>query len=299
MAKNFGVFGNARRNDQTQMMMIAGALLLVLLGSIGTILALSPGKEPEAAPAVVQETKIDVAKVLIPGKQIEPGTVLEPTLFRVEERPRNLVPARAIGSLEELLGTYARTLIVPDQPLTADYVTKLKPNSAITANIPEGFRAVTIRVDERSSVEGWARPGARVDVVWATVIRGEQTVSTIVYNAKVLSAERQTEGGAQGAQNQNQATPATVTLLVGVDDATKIQLASTAGSLSLSLRGDRDASMPSNTNPITFRELLNQGSDTQAPAAPSEGIVRVRRRDGGFDELELRGGRLVPANKNR
>lgn len=298
MAKNFGGFGNARRSDQTQMMMVAGALLLVLLGSIGTILALSPSKEPEAAPIVVQETKIDVAKVLIPGKQIEPGTVLEPSLFRIEERPRNVVPARAIASPDELLGTYARTLIVPDQPLTADYITKLKPNSAITANIPEGFRAVTIRVDERSSVEGWARPGARVDVVWATVIRGEQTVSTIVFNAKVLSAERQTEGGA-GSQNQNQATPATVTLLVGVDDATKIQLASTAGSLSLSLRGDRDASMPSNTNPITFRELLNQGSDTQAPTTPSEGVVRVRRRDGGFDELELRGGRLVPANKNR
>lgn len=297
MAKNFGGFGNARRNDQTQMMMIAGALLLVLLGSIGTILALAPSKEPEAAPVVVQETKIDIAKVLIPAKQIEPGTVLEPSLFRIEERPRNVVPARAIGNPDELLGTYARTLIVPDQPLTADYVTKLKPNSAITANIPEGFRAVTIRVDERSSVEGWARPGARVDVVWATVIRGEQTVSTIVFNAKVLSAERQTEGGAAG--NPNQATPATVTLLVGVDDATKIQLASTAGTLSLSLRGDRDASMPSNTNPITFRELLNQGGDTQAPVAPSEGIVRVRRRDGGFDELELRGGRLVPSNKNR
>ncbi|MCB0310477.1 MAG: hypothetical protein KDD42_04545, partial [Bdellovibrionales bacterium] len=104
---------------------------------------------------------------------------------------------------------------------------------------------------------------------WSSKIKGRPGVKVIVQNAKVLSAERQTaEQVKPGAP-----IPSTVTLLVVAKDAAKIQLASTTGSLSLSLRGDTD-NIGTAVDEITINDLLDatEGDD---PDSRKTGTVLI------------------------
>jgi pilus assembly protein CpaB len=242
---------------------------------------------------VEKQAEIKMVDVLVPLQKVDAGTPLEPAMFRREARPQVGVTSRVIKDFEEIKGTYARSLIVPGQPLYRDFITNVRPTNALTANIPEGYRAVTIRVDARSGVEGWARAGARVDVVWATRVRGQPGVNVIVQNARVLSAERDLDA----ATKPGQQVPSTVTLLVSAADANKIQLATTTGSISLSLRGDNDPGKGGNTNPITVDDLLGSSGQPAAQAAPCEGTVRMRGKDGKLEEFCMQGGKMVPAQE--
>jgi len=268
--------------------------LLVLLGSMGfaglvvlvASLLLSGGTESAAKVIVEKQAEPETANVLIPVRQIETGEALDPALFRVERRSKSSIPANVAQDFEQTRGMFARNTIIMSEPVHLDLITSIRPTNAITANIPEGYRAVAIRVDATSSVEGWARSGANVDVVWASTIRGKQAVTVIVQNARILSAERQVTPDTQPGVP----VPSTVTLLVTSDDAARIQLATTTGSLSLSLRGDDDQGKGANGSSITVDDLL--GQKAPAEAIKSDGTVRI-----GGEEFYLREGNLVPKEK--
>jgi pilus assembly protein CpaB len=297
MSRHFGGSVKSRQKNRVRTLLIMSFLFLIVFSSVGAVLIYSSNSSATVQPVAVQrEAKIETTQVLVPVRQIDAGTQLDPAMFRVESRPLIGINGRVVKTFEDLQGQYARSMILADHPLQAEYLTKVKPNSELTANIPEGYRAVTIRVDARSSVEGWARPGARVDVVWATQVRGQQTVVTIVQNAKVLSAEGQTRNtGTDGKEVvAGSGAPNTVTLLCPTDDATKIQLASTAGSLSLSLRGDGDRGNGSGPHSITLEDLLGRTDVSAQKEERRDGVVKIRKPNGDFEELTLQNGKLVP-----
>jgi Flp pilus assembly protein CpaB len=212
-------------------------------------------------------------------------------MFRKESRLAMALGPSVITSFEQIKGAYSSSFIAAGQPLLSEYITMKRPVNQIQATIPEGYRGVTLSVDTTTSVEGWARAGAKVDVVLASQVAGKAALTVIVQNARVLSAGRQT-GGEPGAEQQG--APSTVTLLVTAEDAAKIQLASNSGQLSLSLRGDDDeANYPSATSINIDSVLGNDGIGTPS-AVPSEGTIRI---DG--KEFEIIGGRLVPLDPIR
>lgn len=294
MTRQFGGFGPPRQTDRAKVLVLFGLVAVCLFSAIAFLFLYRPEpKEVTKTVVVEKQAEIKMVDVLVPIQKVDAGTPLEPAMFRREARPQVGVTNRVIKDFEEIKGTYARSLIVPGQPLYRDYVTNVRPTNALTANIPEGFRAVTIRVDARSGVEGWARPGAKVDVVWASRINGQPGVTVIVQNAKVLSAERDLDA----ATKPGQPVPSTVTLLVTANDANKIQLATTTGSLSLSLRGDNDPGKGVSGNSITVDDLLNRQKESEAPVSPAEGVVRMKGPDGKISEFTLRSGKLVPAKE--
>jgi pilus assembly protein CpaB len=265
MSRNFGGV-NPVRQSRMKALIIAGLALVVLIMLM--LLLVSGGKKAPTQQAIVIQNDADVpmVDVLVPVKEITPGIPLDPAMFRKESRPKVGIDHRALKDFEEIKAMYARTLIVSGQPILRDYITNVRPTSDVTASIPEGFRAVTIKVDSRTAVEGFARPGAKVDVVWATTQRGEPVVNVIVQNAKVLSLNNTTQSGdANGNQQPQTAAPTTVTLLVSAEDAAKIQLASTTGSLSLQLRGDTDSGKGGTFSSITMSDLRGD-----RPAAAGE-----------------------------
>jgi pilus assembly protein CpaB len=271
-----------------------GSLFVTLALIAVVLLYSSPGGNAVATQEPIQaiepESQVKMVEVLVPVQRIENGTPLDPAMFRREQRPQIAVGnSRVVKDNEEVIGHYARTVILPGQPLQAELITSVRPNNPLTPSIPEGYRAVTISVDARSSVEGFALPGARVDVVWASRIRDKPAVTVIVQNAKVLSAERNmnAETAATGV------VPSTVTLLVTADDAAKIQLAQTTGSLSLSLRGDNEAPKGDAARSITIDELLN-GPGGKPAAGPKGPIVTIRGPNGP-EKFRYEDGKLVPA----
>ncbi|MEZ4754008.1 MAG: Flp pilus assembly protein CpaB [Bdellovibrionota bacterium] len=295
MSRHFGGTGSAGQTDRTKLvLLLVLCFLLTLVAIVVFFLLTSPKSEKDnsavVTPVEQEEIQIKMVNVLVPVHEIIAGTQLTAEMFKVQSRPAVGITGRVVKDFEAIKGYYSKSLIVPGQPLYMDYISPERPINTLTASIPEGYRAVTIRVDQRSGVEGWARPGARVDVVWASRIRGQPGVTVIVENAKVLSAERDTSSDGSKKDGETGPVPSTVTLLVSAKDAAKIQLAATTGSMSLSLRGDSDAVGAVSVGSITVDDLL--GGTTEEIEEDYDGKVTIEGQ-----EWYLRKGELIPAAK--
>lgn len=298
--KNPKGFRIARPARRTRILVIT-ALGLFWAVVLATVMLVSYGKstaseKPQIAKVVVEkQAPLEMVEVLVPIQPIEEGRVLEPALFIRVKRPKIGLAADAVVSFDELRGTYARSPLAPHQPITKGALTRDRPANPVIANIPEGHRAVTINVSATSGVEGWARAGAHVDVHWVSDILGERTVTLIVTNAKVLSAERQIDPHSEpGAP-----VPTTVTLLTSERDAQKISLASTGGSIQLHLRGSADTGkVPGSVTSLTFRDLLGKGSNDGTGNA-IEGVATVRGANGKLEQWAVIDGKIMRRQKNR
>jgi len=280
-----------RRDDSTIRLALLVCVTLFFVASCALILIVSSsGSDTISKPAVIVEKNpgIEMVEVLVPVQSIEAGAALEPAMFRIESQPKVNISDKVLRDFEQIKGLYARTLILANQPLHGEFITNSKPVNTITAMIPEGYRAVTIKVDERSGIEGWARPGAKVDVSWSSNLRGKQAVTIIVQNARVISAAKHVE-----SDNPLDGTvPPELTLLVPTEDANKILLAQQSGSLSLSLRGDRESGKGTFSSTLTVDDLLGPPIDPKKPKP--ENVIRVRSNDGEYQEFVLRDGKLIP-----
>ncbi|RIL10101.1 MAG: Flp pilus assembly protein CpaB [Proteobacteria bacterium] len=263
--------------------------LVVWLGLCAVVVAIilkgGFGSE-ESAPiqAATAPKQPSMGLVLVPREEIPAGNKLTRNLFTLENRAIDGIELRTVNTFEQIEGSFAAAQIAANEPLLRDHVTFAAPANAVTAKIPEGFRAVTISVDAESGVEGWVRPGARVDVVWASQVRGRSTVTTIVENAEVLSAERSTEINPESGKP----IPSHITLLVNIEDAQRIQLAKTSGSLSLNLRGTSDqAEIGGKT--LAVSNLLKSGDNKKR----SDATGWVQIGDKGFEIGTT--GRLKPS----
>jgi Flp pilus assembly protein CpaB len=153
---------------------------------------------------------------------------------------------------------------------------------------------VTISVNAESAVEGWVRPGVRVDLVWTTSHVGKLIATTLVENALVLSAERSVQKIAADTRvaPAPQGLPSHVTLLVTVKDSQKIHLARRSpGSMSLSLRGDADT-VERGGSTIAIDNML-RGDDADALNA-LQGKIEF-----GGKSYVMRGGKLMQAYGDR
>ena len=286
MAKS--TFTNTNFNRQTKKLP-PRVYIPILFGLFSMVMALSAAlflrQGKASAEAVITRNPVTAVmslpisriEVLVPKMEVITGSVLSADMFRAISLPESQVSRSAIRSFSEIDGFFAKTLLVADQPLTREFITPVQPVSDVISEIPEGFRAVSIRVDERTCVEGWARAGARVDVVWSSTINGKPTISVIVENAKILSAERQVKPQ-EGNAGEPAPMPTTVTMLVQAEDANRIQLASVSGSMSLSLRGLTD-NKANKTVPLTTDDLLANGKTIDLTAQPRV-MLSVRSKEG-------------------
>ena len=228
-----------------------------------------------AAPVEPVQPSSSGIEVAMAQSRVEEGTRLEPFMFTFVAMEDSRIPMGAIRKQDvgQVSGKFAARLIAPNVPLVMEDVTDRPPINLL--NIPPGYRAVTITVDSRSGVEGFAKPNTRVDVLWTFTQDGKQKVATIVRFTKILSVAGVTSADQQ-ANVQAQQGMTTVTLLVSEKDAKKIELARTLGALSLSLVGDQEESSKENDpDAITIADLTNSGVDAGKPQedVSSDGVM--------------------------
>src|SRR5499433_863177 len=112
--------------------------------------------------------------------------------------PRQAVPAGAVRSLADADGRVVRSSIVAGEPLLEG---KLAPQLSGRGGImpmlvPEGQRAVTIRVDDAIRETGFILPNSRVDVLVSMpglTQGGERIAKTILQDVQVLASGQTVE----------------------------------------------------------------------------------------------------------
>lgn len=262
-------FGSLRPNRNIPIVLTAAALLAAST-IFGLVVLLLQKDTPEPS-KVTLVTATETVDILVPLSDINLGTKLKKQLFATIAFPKAALPQNAIRSSEQIQNAYAKTLLLKSQPFTTQHLQNTASVNSLIDRIPPGYRAVTIRVDERSSQQGWIQPGAHVDVNWMTNINGKPALITIVANAEVLAIEDDLE-----ANPDHTFVPHTITLLTSIEDAKKIDLALANGSLALHLRGENDDGVKRVDKPMTLTEMIGS---TPSPA-PKAGVVGTLLVDG-------------------
>jgi hypothetical protein len=229
----------------------AGALVIVVLIFISLHLMKSPG-EASTAPKL-QEPQFMKTEILVPIETVPVGKALQPMMFRKELKNEENVTGDMIRGVDEIKGTYARGVLIKNQPIFKGALTSRQPVHVLTAMIPKNYRALAIQVENPllDNVDGWAQPGTDVDVVWLTGVFGKETAAVLAGPVRILASNKATEwSAAQTASTQSDRT-VTVTLLVTARDAARIVLAALNGKISLGLRGLGDKRPNEGSRPIS------------------------------------------------
>jgi pilus assembly protein CpaB len=203
----------------------------------------SAGLEQAKATATV---KIAIARV-----EIARGTTINEEMIGLREWPKDLVPPGAILTVEDAINNTAMANIIKDEPLLQG---KIAEGRGLAPMIPPGMRAYTISASTASAnIAGFLMPGNKVDVM-LTISGGNEfgggTTATLLQLVEVLAVEQLLNAPAENKVPKMRS----VTLLVSPNQAQKLSLAQSKGTLHLTLRNDTDES-PVETNPVSLAEI--------------------------------------------
>lgn len=216
-------------------------LVIALLAAIGfgLIAALSVSRYLSSAQAYTRNlNNVVVAKVDIPV-----GSKIVAEQLAVAQFPRNVTPDGAFPAIDDkLIGRVATIRISAREPITESRLAPVGSAGGLSSVIPDGYRAMTVKVDDVVGISGFIMPGTLVDVV--VVIdppskEGNQSkVSKIVLqNIKVLANGQNIDK----PKNDREAERVkAVTLQVTPEQAEKLALAATEGELQLVMRNSVD-----------------------------------------------------------
>ncbi|HJP92067.1 MAG TPA: Flp pilus assembly protein CpaB [Pyrinomonadaceae bacterium] len=237
---------------------------IVLVGALifGVLAAVTVSKYLSSAQAYTKNlNKVAVAKVSIPiGSKIIPEQIM------VVQFPKESTPDGAFDSPEKLAGRVAVVNIAAREPITESRLAPEGTSAGLSAVIPEGYRAMTVKVDDAAGISGFIMPGTLVDVVVVIDPREgsgmQDPISKIVLqNIKVL-ANGQNIDKPKDEREANSVKA--VTLQVTPEQAEKLALASSEGKLQLVMRNQIDQN-DEQTPGVNKRGLLSGEAALKTP----------------------------------
>lgn len=215
----------------------------------------------------------DMTQIVVVADNISLGARLTEADLRLAPWPR-AVPLQ--GSFQNIADAVGRGVIVPMSPNEPVLDSKLAPEgggAGLMAAIPDGMRAVGVKVNDVIGVAGFVLPGSRVDVVLSGSPNknGELEMSKVILeNVQVLAAGQNVTSDVNGKPQNVQV----VTLLVTSEESQKLALASVDGRIQLALRNPLDLAR---VNPEAIRRESLYGASSAPPAAPAPKPAPARR----------------------
>ena len=251
-------------------------LVLALALVAGGTFAFGTYQYMQAAPAAATTGNVKTVSVLVAASDMDLGAEVRREDLRAIQWPADAVPMGAFSNPDDVVG---RGLIQPVAQNEVFLPVKLAAKEAgagLPPIIPEGYRALSVRVNDVVGVAGYVLPGTRVDVV-ATVnpTQRPEDVQTkvILTNVQVLTA------GTKIERDEAEGKPlavSVVTLLVDPGQAERLTLASTEGKIQLALRNPTDKTAPS-TGGIRPGALMAGGGSYAPRPVLKSGTAAVAR----------------------
>jgi pilus assembly protein CpaB len=239
-------------------------IVLVLAIAAGGVFAYGTYNYVQNLPA--QSSATPTKPVVVAAADLEVGAELTREDLRVIQWPATHVPATAIADPKDVIGRGLVMPMIENEPFLELKLASKEAGAGLPPAIPEGLRAVSVKVNEVIGVAGYVLPGTRVDVL-ATVSPTQQssdmTSKVILTNVQVLAAGTKIDRDTK----DNKPIPVTVvTMLVEPEEAERLTLASTEGKIQLALRNPLDKTTPV-TRGIKPAALLGAVATTPRPIA--------------------------------
>lgn len=223
--------------------------------------------------------------VVIAKSEIPAGEKIVAEQLTTVRLPRSAMPEGAYDSHEKVIGRVATERIAPRELVTRFRLAPEGAAAGLSALIPEGYRAMTVKVDDEVEIAGFLAAGRLVDVL--AVINpphdgsSQNPISKIILqNIKVLA------GGQKPDQPRSGREPGakSVTLLVTPEQAEKLVLSSVDGKLKLALRNSVDQgderTPGANKSTLLGGSQALSGLATSPASSLAAGSPGDERRDG-------------------
>ncbi len=210
-----------------------------------------------------------MSQIVVAAERIPVGARLQRAKLREVKWPAGQLPTGSFSRIDDCVDRPVITALVENEPVLEDKLLPKEAGAGLAVVIPEGQRALSVRVDDVVAVAGFVVPGTIVDVlVTGDVPGGNNTITKVVLEKiRVLAAGQKVEQDREGKPQ----TVTVVTLLVDPEQANKLTLASTEGKIHLALRNTIDTK-EANAPPVYKSALFSGGPP---PAAPkSQRVVK-------------------------
>ena len=219
--------------------------------------------------------------VVVAAADLQLGSELKKEDLQVVQFPVGKAPEGTFAKPDEVIGRGVIVPIVKNEPVLRAKLASKEAGSGLPPVIPEGMRAVSVRVNEVVGVAGYVLPGNRVDVLATaspTEAHSDTTTKVILSNVQVITA------GTRMEQDQEKDKPVqvtVVTLLVTPEQSERLALASTEGKIQLALRNPLDLGAPETPGIKTaglmgtVRTPVRQMASSSRPRAAAQPVTQL------------------------
>lgn len=248
------------RNSRSAAVMTI-ALVMAGIASLGVYRAIA---------GVSARPEVAAVQSVVASHALPLGTRLTKDHVKLVTWPADSQVPGSFASMDAVLNRGVITAMAENQPLTESNLAPLASGAGLPPSIPEGMRAISVKVNEVVGVAGFVVPGTRVDVMVTLSARRTQDADSVsrivVSNVQVLTAGTRYD---QENAKKGEPIPSTVvTLLVTPADGERVALAAAEGQIMLTLRNPVD---------VTPTETAGARTGSLFGAAPAAPVVARRQ----------------------
>ena len=246
-------------------------LLSVALGAIGVFYSKHYIEEQIAYYKGQLDRTEPMVQVVVPARALMPGEIVAPDMLVTREIPAKYADSNGVdgSNYKTAIGQRVASSVDEGRPLLWAHLEGGR-TPTFSGKVPEGLRAMTVRVDEINSISGFLQPKDRVDLLMSHDKNDEQEIFPLIERLDVIATGVQTLVDKNGDGGMRSFS--TITVQVSPEEAQKITLAQQVGEITAVLRNPEDDS-PLGGGTMNVAELL--GIETApAPSAPK----RVAKR---------------------
>jgi pilus assembly protein CpaB len=214
----------------------------IILGLLAVFIANSYLNRAQKQAFAGGTTKIAVATTAMTY-----GTDITPDKVRFVDYPNSSIPPGAFTNAGQLMPAgKKRVALIPiamNEPILKEKISIEGQGASISALLPDGMRAATVRINDVSGVAGFIQPNDHVDVLITRTLPGgdrdTEVTDVLLQNVRVIAM-----GAHAKDADGKPITARTATLEVAPLDAQKLALGESAGNLGLVLRKPGEPSNP-------------------------------------------------------
>jgi pilus assembly protein CpaB len=245
------------------------ALIVLFLAMVSGLAAMLVG-----AQWMTNRSDTGGKKMMIAARDISLGSPIDATMLEEISWHSETLPAGAYSDTKELVGRVVKTTLLRGEPILETRLAPIGTKGGLSAVIPEGKRAITVKVNEVIGVAGFALPGNFVDVMVNAQDETKNSVSKIVLDRILVLAIAQEAG----RDDTKPKVVSAVTLEVTPGQAEILDLARSIGNLSLVLRNQVDQADAATvgTRTADLLKLKQVAVEAPPPAAPPRRVVAQR-----------------------
>jgi pilus assembly protein CpaB len=185
-----------------------------------------------------KQTNAPTLHYAVAARALMPGEIVKPEDMNYTNWPLSQPVEGAFAKREDAAGRATVYPIEKGQIILNQYLAAPGAGIGLTTRIPGGMRAIALKSDEVVGVAGFLFPGARVDVLvtYRPSTGPDPVTSTVLQNAEVVAVGHQMQ-----PDPTSKAAPAdVVTIIANPEDAERVVLASTQGSIHFVMRNGGD-----------------------------------------------------------